>query len=398
MNTVLKVSRMELAGFALSLFLPSTAVFQKYFGIAGVAAYLVIATLVLLLFTRYQSAFLYLAAKVTEKQTLWLAALTFLIIIAAFIIIYPIANSGTVGGGSDTDDALNIATHELLHGRYPYYPRTYLGNPISPMPGTLFLAIPFVLLGNSAYQNIFWLLVFFLAMKSYLHNGRLALLMLWVILVMSPGVLYQVFTGSDYISNSLYVLLFMLWWVESMSRSEMSIWRKTLAAILFGVGLSSRANFVMILPLVYSILVHVAGWKPAMKYTSTAIIAFMAVTVPFYLYDPRGFTPLQTVNELGLVRSILPYVEVIIPVATAMLAVVLAIFQPVSRNFSVLLRNCMLVLAFPVICMLILFTIKSGKIDFSSAFFGVFFLFFGAVSFWSNLVENHTRKTESLYA
>ena len=145
----------SLIAFALCLLIPSTDTIQKYFGSKAVAAYIFIGFCLLqlghkLILPRF-------ICFVTERRALFLALLTFLGVVLVFSILYPIAQAGLVGGGSDQDDALNIAATELIHGRYPYYPKTYLDNPIAPLPGAVFLAVPFVLLGNSAYQNIFWL-------------------------------------------------------------------------------------------------------------------------------------------------------------------------------------------------------------------------------------------------
>jgi hypothetical protein len=266
-----------------------------------------------------------------------------------------------------------------------------LGNPISPLPGAVLLALPFVVLGNSAYQNLFWLLVFFIAVKSYLKDSRSALTLLWTIFALSPIVLYAVLIGSDYISNSLYVLLFLLWMTASIVQPDHSSLEKVLFAVLLGIGLSSRANFVLLLPLGFSTLVQNVGWKSAVKYTSITCIAFMVITIPFYLYDPQGFSPLSSIDELGRFQSIVPFAGYAIPIVTGIIALTLSFFQTASRNLNDLFRNCAIVLAFPVLCGVVLSTIESGRIDFSFALFGAFFLFYGALSFWGDLFE----KTES---
>lgn len=306
----------------------------------------------------------------------------------AFAVVYPIANSGIVGGGSDGDEALNIATRELLHGRYPYYPMTYLGNPISPLPGEILLAVPFVLLGNSAYQNFFWLVIFIVAMRSYLKNWRQTLLLIWIVFVLSPIVPYQFLIGSDYISNGLFVLVFSMWMVTSISTPDQSRWKKVLPAILLGVGLSSRANFILILPLLFSALVQRAGWRTATVYIAITSITFVVVTLPFYLYDPQGFSPLHTANKLGQFESLIPSAGFVIPLVTGAIALILAFFQPSNLDLGILLRNCTVVLAFPILCGIVLATIKSGELDFGFATFGTLFLFFGAGAFWINHAQN----------
>lgn len=284
-----------LLGLAFWLGLPSTALLQKYFGLAGVAAYLLGLVLALLLWPRFGRHLPWPGAAFLEKQFPWLALLTCAALLGLFALAYPITNNGRTGdrrtSGSDTDDALNLATTELLHGRYPYYPRTYLDNPITPMPGALLLAIPFVLLGNSAYQSFFWLLLWLLAMRRHWQAGRPPLLLLWLMLALSPVVVYSLVVGNDYLANSLYVLLFMLWLVRWAPRPGLNPWLKLLPAICLGIGLSSRANFLLLLPLIFATLAQLAGRPAALRSTVTTGLTFLLVTLPFYLYDPAGFSP-----------------------------------------------------------------------------------------------------------
>ena len=355
--------------------------------------YGLVVSLFLFLLARYRNRIASVASSVTDRQVWALIGLTFLALLIAFAVVYPIANAGVVGGGSDADDALNLAVSELLQGRYPYYPETYLGNPISPLPGALFLSIPFVLLGNGAYQNFFWLLVFVLAMKSYLNNGRLALLLLWLILALSPAVPYQMMIGSDYTANTLYILLFMLWLLRAASEPDLPGWQKTLPAIFLGIGLSSRANFLLILPLVAAALVRIAGWRGAIRYMGITGVAFAAVTLPFYLYDPAAFSPLHTHRDLSQFNVILPYAGVVIPLVTGVIAGLLAIFRPANQDFNMLLKQCAIVLAFPVLCGIVLATIWFGRLELAFATFGTFFLYFGAAGYWRDFWGNFSSPT-----
>lgn len=155
---------------ALSLQLPSLGILQKYLGLTGVAFYLVVSSLILFLLIRH--ILLRGLPSISETKAIMLLVLTLLAISCGYSVIYPLANSGIYGPGSDCDDALNIAAAELTQGHFPYYLKTYFNNPISPMPGAVLLATPFVLLGTSAYQSIFWLIVFLLTIKTYLNSWR----------------------------------------------------------------------------------------------------------------------------------------------------------------------------------------------------------------------------------
>src|SRR5216683_580770 len=247
------------AGLAFCLVIPSCGVIQKYFGNIGLLIYLVAATAILWLVFRYLLELV--LSRLSERQAQFLAAVTFVALIAVFALVFPRATVHVAGRGSHADDALNLAVGELLHGRYPYYVQTYLQNAIANFPGAILLAAPFVLLGNSAYQNLFWFGVFFFAVSRLQQSWRGGLILIWIVLLFSPVVINYVVTGGDDLANSIYVLLFMLLTVRWVSSSDVPAWKRVLAALLVGVGLSSRANFLLVMPQLFAALTIKAGWR-----------------------------------------------------------------------------------------------------------------------------------------
>lgn len=368
-----------LVGLALSLFVPSTGIFYKYLGIAGVSVYVALASFAL--FVGYKYRFDRFASKVMGKGINWLVLGTFLVLLSTFLVLYPIADSATVGPGSDNDEALDVGTTELLNGHYPYRAETYFGNPVGQLPGALLLAIPFVLLGNSAYQNLFWLFAFFGAMRWYLEDGRSALLLLWTIIALSPIIMRDLVTGDDKLANTVYILLFVLYMVHIVPHAGFRSWQKLSSAALVGIGLSSRLNFVLLLPLIFFSLVHSAGWKVAAKYVALTCAIFCVVTVPFYLYDPQGFGPMVSAEKLGQFRSIIPLVGIVIPLTAGAIALILSLYST-SRDLSVMFRNCAIVQAFPVLCAVVLNWVVTAELNPELITYGVFFLIFGAAAFW----------------
>jgi hypothetical protein len=363
---------------AFVLFFPSTAVVQRFLGLPGVAVYL--AAALGLLWLGQRRFFPWLIARTPPRWAFGLLLVSFLILAVFVVALYPIANSGIMGGGSDGDDALDVAASTLLHGQYPYYPRTYLGNPISPLPGSVLLAAPFVLLGGSAYQNLFWLLLFCATTGVQLRSASQALLLLWVMLLLAPALLHTLAIGSDYVANGIFVLLMAWWltrWVQQPGRGRVVT---LLLAALLGVGLASRAQFILLLPLVYSALGRRIGWRSAAGVMAVTATTLAATTLPFLLYDPAGFSPLHTYGEIGRFDVVIPRAGVLITLATALAGLALA--GQDDGQTRVFLRNCTLVLALPVVCGVILMSIGLGRLDFSFAGFGVLFMFFGAVAFW----------------
>src|SRR5690606_17600775 len=142
-------------GFSLLLLLPNLDIPLKYLGIAGMFGYAVLGALGI--FVAYYKILPLIVPKLSDRSSLMILVVGLLALSAFALIMYPIANSGRFGGGTDVDDALIIGVNEIVAGRFPYYQKTYLGGLLSPMPGTFFLAVPFVLSGLLPLQNIFWL-------------------------------------------------------------------------------------------------------------------------------------------------------------------------------------------------------------------------------------------------
>ena len=369
--------------FASFLILPSLYVVNKYTGVAGVFLYGMLVLLLLLAFSKYFLKKLFF--RITERRAFWLIVITLCFLIAIFYLCYPIANSGIFGPGSDRDEDMNISTSALLHGRYPYYVKTYLGNQITHLPGSLFLSAPFVLLGNGAYQNFFWILLFLIMLKFHLGSLRLALFLLWLLFILSPALLHELITGGDLIANSLYILIFIFLTINTVSNPHSKKWKKVLSAILLGIGLSSRANFLFLLPLIFSALVQNAGYRKAVGYIMLTGAVFAAVTLPFYLYDPQNFTPLYVqLMKIKHFDSALPFASISIILIGAITASLLS-FRRMNSDCNALFRNCALVQVSLMASTAILETISRGTLEFSFLGYGLSFLFFAAVPLWAQL-------------
>lgn len=380
-------SRLLFASFAAFLLVPSCDTLLKYAGVAGVAGYLIIGSL--LLFLAYKFILPVFVSRLTERQADVLALLTFVALVAFVAVVYPIANSGRFGAGSDADEALFVGTSEIIAGRFPYRPKTYLGNWISPMPGAMLLAIPFVLMKFLAAQNVFWLGAFYAAARHYLKSAVWALALLWTILIFSPTVFQNLATAADYTANTIYVLVAMWLMVKLISIDDAPEWKKLLPTVLFGVGLSSRSNFIILTPLLFSALVQNAGLKAAIKYSAIAGAVSLLVTVPFWLYEPSGFAPfLVQAGKLESLEDVLPFARIVFPLAGIALAAALSL-QKMDGDCAVLFRNSAVVQIFILLFAALVSSVHNGKLDlyFGQSGYGMFTLFFGALAVWITIRE-----------
>ena len=371
-----------LFGYAVLILVPSFDSVHKYFGPAGLAVYFVVGFAVL--YAGVNFVYPFLSRRISKRVADILAVVAFIALTITTSYFYQIANTNIVGQGSDADDAMITAATELVTGHFPYYHPTYLGNPISPLPGAILLSLPFVLLGVFWFQNIFWLGVFFLIVRSHRHSSFDGLFVLGLVLAVSPTVFQNLFTGSDYISNAIYVAAAMWFLIEGVADRESPEWWRVLSAIFLGVALSSRSNFVLVLPILFLVIYQLGGLASAIKYFLIAGVMGLAVTLPFYLYHPAGFTPLivqaSKVQELD---TFLPFAGVLIPLTGLVLAGILAL-RKYGANDPTFYRNCAIVQLTVLLLASAIWSLKLGKLDIfiGQSGYGMFTLGFAMFAFW----------------
>jgi hypothetical protein len=252
------------------------------------------------------------------RAATWLA-LTLVCLVVAYAVVYP-----RVTRGSDRDEALDAATGALLRGQFPY--ATGPGGPISPMPGELLLAAPFLLLlGTATYQTFFWLAAFFATARASLASPRQAVIVMASMLVLCPASVHEMVTGGDLLANAIWVMVFaMATVVASSPRGAIS------AAIALGIGLSSRAHFAAILPIVFLAACRKCGARAAVVRCAATTVALLAVTFPFYLYDPARFSPLHMVSRLDALSGV-PHAVIVSSACASVLATTWLAFGPFSE-------------------------------------------------------------------
>lgn len=368
-------------GLAFSLISPSTAIFNKG-QYALLAAYIVVACAALWLATRHVLP--WLNRKFPQR---WASVVVLVVLLGgtalAREIVHPQIDTagfriaGVKVGASDNDDAIDDALNELSAGRYPYYVKTFLGNPLSPLPGALLLAWPFYLLGDSARQNIFWLAIFFIAV-GWRRGHRFAAMAAALVVCLSPNVFYQQMQGMDYAANAIYVGVFAVLLVHGAGRRGVSL-GTVAAAIMFGITLSSRLNFLLLAPFAAAALVRATNLRTAAILCAIGACAFVACTAPFYFYDPSGFSPLHTFGKInGYGRW--PAASFVIPVLGALLSAWLLWRRRTSANsLAAAARDAFAVMAFLVVCAMLS---APNLASFMPMHFGTLFLFYGVIGFW----------------
>lgn len=231
----------------------------------------------------------------SEPPWHWLIAV---VLCAVFALVYPVAVSGLFGGGSDRADALDVTGAALLAGRLIYEPMTYLGNPPTPMPGAVILALPFHLFGGAALQNVFWFPLFCALAPRIVGDRRGAAAYLAVFVLGCPGVLLDFATGSDFATNAIYVIVAA--WLMTRLKPDETWPVRLLACLFFAIALSSRPIYLVEAPIVAGVMLRRGGWRPMIETMACVAVLLAVINGPIWAADPSRFPLLLHANLLNI--------------------------------------------------------------------------------------------------
>ncbi len=182
----------------------------------------------------------------------------------------------------DRWSAITSFNDALLAGEYPYAARTHLDHAVSSFPCLFLLAMPFQLLGDVGYLQLFGFLCFgFLAYKCYtgLNHRTISLFLLGT----SPIFLSEVAIRSELFSNMIIVLL-LLFGCEFF-RQKKNCQNMILCGTAAGLVLSTRG--IVLIPFI----LYFAGYfkKNELLYAAvfvlSSIVTFGLTLLPFYLRE-----------------------------------------------------------------------------------------------------------------
>jgi hypothetical protein len=269
--------------------IPSLQIVSKFGHKPGLALYLVVSALAV------KIGFPWLTQKIRshpnpDKLVQGLVIIATLFFAGALVTLYPLSHSGKFGAGNDRADALNVGIDRLLHGLYPYTGLTYLKQAITPLPGSFILALPFWAIHDSAYQNLLWMPLLFI-LFSQLGKKEVALPLWLGVVFLCPIVFEEMIVGGDYATNSIFVAcstMLLLHAAESKKTAH-----GVLAAILWGICICSRLNYLLIILPVAIYLANRIGLGKALLLTGTGAAVLAGLALPFYFMDPTHFSPLH---------------------------------------------------------------------------------------------------------
>jgi hypothetical protein len=368
------VNGLPRAGIELSWFLlfPSLGVFQKYLGTNAALAYFGIGSLVLIAIGVRGPILASRIKTISRPWTRLATAVLFGGLVVAFALIY-----ASVGNGNDRGESVIVGARALLTGHYPYYETTRFHNVVTQMPGSLLLAMPFAMLGNAVWQNIFWLAALFVVARALFASDQLALGIIMLMLFASPAALQDFVTGGDLGATAIALLVGMLLLVTLVPDNSEATWKKVAAAALTGMALSSRMNDFLLIPPLFAALSRRARVVDAVFYLGVVGLVFAAVTLPFYWYDPVEFAPLHLHNKFAMFGEV-PNGWILFPTLSLLASVVIA-SHPGNRTVRGWLIQSAFVMAVPVVFLVGLTTYRGSRLSFVFSDYALASVFLGGI-------------------
>ncbi|MCK9375630.1 MAG: hypothetical protein M0P73_05710 [Syntrophobacterales bacterium] len=382
--------------FVASLAIPSIGLVQHSLGNFYVAFWLAF-QIPILTFVYYKPWYTW--EKFTDQQITWVGITVLIFLFAVISIAYPLATKGLIPGANERKDIVIGAVKEIMNGKYPYYYYYTKVSPVFIWPGWLLLNILFIWAGIYWMQNCFWLFIFYLIVGKYFLNRKSTLNLIIILLLFAPVIFHELISASELLSN---VLLITLIGIGILNYNSLKDWLKLPLAFLAGLAFSSRPHFLFLLPLYFSLLLQKTGLKDSVKFFAVLVLTTIAITLPFYLYDPQGFTPLQSSMYLNpfsylawygrspspslnsIIKTILVHTDIITLATTGIVSVILAVRNYKMNEPWYFLRDCALILFIPILIgvLSLSLALKSFEVGpYSNN--GLSLMFFGCLAAWS---------------
>jgi hypothetical protein len=273
---------------------PSIALILKYTGLAGIILLPLAGLSAIVVLTAI------LCRRTVDLSARWLVGAGALAVLL-FAILHPLAHSGLLGPGSDREDGLNVALHALVRLHDPYSTTSFLGHQLNPMPGSLILALPFYLIGNSAFQNLFWVPVFLWRAQKWFGTTSAALWCGLIFIVGCPASLRDFVTGGDYLINALYVVIAMD--LAYVAMHDERRWYRYAAAIFLSVAIASRPNYLAAVPVLAGTVFQSGGWRRMVEFLVLVGLGYVVLNGPLYYHGLSQLPILQVANKMSDIPS-----------------------------------------------------------------------------------------------
>jgi hypothetical protein len=179
---------------------------------------------------------------------------------------------------------LNTTISHTLRGSYPYsIALDDGGDTTSNLPGLFYIGLPFYLMGDVGYLQVF----VFICLFGLLYKGKLSQskkVILLFLLLLSPAYWWEVVVKSDAVSILFLLGFFMIFWNHKYPKDYFR------SPILLGVfmALFALTRLIVAIPLLVMFFVPFlkADLNKKLKFTVSFMVTLILVTFPIVVFAP----------------------------------------------------------------------------------------------------------------
>lgn len=223
--------------------------------------------------------------KINEQKARYISITILLVIVTCISLSILLIDPLTIR--VDRWSATSYFLDALFHGVYPYSVHTHVcdTNYPSPFPLWHYLNIPFWLLGDVGWIQVFCLLLFIFAVRYYFNSWCIVLKVL-LLFSLSPAYWWEIATRSDGVSNILFMLSCIMFIQRKPIEMSHQWW---LLAIIAGCIASTRLSSVIPLALYLFRPWFDVDWKRKTGFICIALAIVLFFFAPYILWDTTNW-------------------------------------------------------------------------------------------------------------
>jgi hypothetical protein len=195
---------------------------------------------------------------------------------------------------------MNTTIGSILEGNYPY--TTFLdqrGDTTSNFPGLFYIGLPFYLLGDVGYLQVFTFLMLFVFILKYKTTNYKKLFSV-ALLLLSVPFWWEVFAKSDLVSNLFLLMIFIFWWMKKHKENYF----KNTPLLAFLIALFLLTRLIVIIPMTLFLFYPFIKTNTInkLKFIGCLLLFLILIVLPFILVAPDfetflNFNPM--INQSG---------------------------------------------------------------------------------------------------
>lgn len=287
-------------------------------------------------------------------------SLGLLIAFWAGLVVVNVMIPDAVDVRADRDDALDLASMELVAGRDPWAVSTQIHETHHPSPalGGILLAAPFrLILGDSSWQNVAWLGIgLFLLVRCVAPAAGIGAVLL---LAASPTFWSEWVYQSDLLTLGVKFAIAMLWGLHAMRAGGWVPF--VLSALLFALVLADRFIFLAFALLMAMVALRWVPRQRAVPWLALSGLATgMLLVVPWVLAPGYREQMILNVAKGSEAGDVVPNAGVVLGIAMLVIAGVAGLL---ARDDAALLGSAALVTALVVAWQILLYSLTAGALQ-----------------------------------